>query len=69
MNDTGVVDGITYTKRDRDGLLALVGTADETELVTSCTTGVTDMKIMFFVRFDPRLLLLCCFLIALPLDG
>ena len=47
VGDTGVVDGITYTKRDRKGLLALVGTAEEGELATSCTTGVTDMSSLF----------------------
>ena len=47
VGDSGVVSGITYTKRDRAGLLALVGTSNEAELVTSCTTGVTDMSLMF----------------------
>ena len=42
--------GVTYTKRDRAGLVALKGTANEADLVTSCTTGVTDMSSMFFVR-------------------
>lgn len=48
MNDTGVVDSVTYTKRDRDGLDALVGVND-TELVTSCTSGVTDLSFLFAV--------------------
>ena len=39
--------GVTYTKRDRAGLLSLVGTANQAELATSCTTGVTDMSDMF----------------------
>jgi len=39
--------GVTYTKRDRAGLVALVGSANEADLVTSCTTGVTDMSSMF----------------------
>ena len=42
--------GVTYTKRDRAGLDALVGSANEADLVTSCTTGVTDMSGMFYVR-------------------
>jgi hypothetical protein len=48
VGETGVVNGITYTKRDRDGLDSLVGSPDEGELVTSCTSGVTDMSWMFY---------------------
>ena len=55
---TGVVDSTTYTKRDRTGLLAIKGTADNAKLVTSCTSGVTDMSFMFNVRVSARLLLL-----------
>jgi surface protein len=47
VGDSGVVSGTTYTKRDRAGLLALVGSSKEAELATSCTTGVTDMSAMF----------------------
>ena len=47
VGDTGVVNSVTYTKRDRVGLLALVGAANESDLATSCTSGVTDMSIMF----------------------
>ena len=47
VGDTGVVNGVTYTKRDRGGLLALAGAANESDLATSCTSGVTDMSIMF----------------------
>ena len=47
VGDTGVVGGVVYTKRDRAGLLALVGAANEAELATSCTSGVTDMHAMF----------------------
>ena len=50
--------GVTYTKRDRDGLLELVRTANEADLATSCTTGVTNMKDMFYVRAPPSRVLL-----------
>ena len=51
--------GVTYTKRDRAGLDALLSSANEADLVTSCTTGVTDMERMFNVRAPPpRVLLL-----------
>ncbi len=53
---TGTIDGITYTKRDRAGLLALKATLNEPELVTSCTSGVTDMSELFAVRDPARLL-------------
>jgi hypothetical protein len=40
--------GVTYTKRDRTGLDALVSNpTDEAGLSTSCTTGVTDMSDLF----------------------
>ena len=61
VDDTGVIDGVTYTKRDRAGLRALVGSANEGALVTSCTSGVTDMSNMFGVRTPPsRVLLFFC---------
>ena len=61
VDDTGVIDGVTYTKRDGDGLRKLVGSANEGALVTSCTTGVTDMSLMFNVRTPPsRVLLFFC---------
>lgn len=48
VGDTGELNGIEYTKRDRDGLLALVGSeATEAELATSCTTGVSSMAELF----------------------
>ena len=47
VGDVGVVNGVEYTKRDRDGLLALVGTSNEAKLATSCTSGVTDMSSLF----------------------
>jgi hypothetical protein len=50
VGETGVVNGITYTKRDGAELRSLVGSTDEGELVTSCTSGVTTMEAMFAVR-------------------
>ena len=48
VGDTGIVNGIEFTKRDRDGLLALVGNeGTEAKLATSCTTGVTNMAELF----------------------
>ncbi len=66
VGDTGEVNGVLYTKRDRDGLLALVAT-NSADLVTSCTSGVTSMSFMFLVRDPPSRLLMplrCCFIIA-----
>ena len=65
VGDTGVVGGVTYTKRDRDGLLALKGTANEAELVTSCTSGVTNMGSLLRVRVPPR----CCYCVVYPING
>ena len=49
VGDTGVVDGVTYTKRDRAALDALVTASptDEVELARSCSTGVTDLSELF----------------------
>jgi hypothetical protein len=49
VGDTGVVDGVTYTKRDRGALLGLVngGSSQWPKLSTSCTTGVDDMSYMW----------------------
>ena len=49
MGDIGVVDGVTYTKRTRAGLKALVSDpARWGELPASCTSGVQNMNAMFF---------------------
>jgi surface protein len=40
--------GVTYTRRDRAGLDALIaGTTDEAALETTCTTGISDMSELF----------------------
>ena len=63
VGGTGSVDGSEYTKRDRGQLLALVQ-GNQADLVTSCTSGVTDMSSMFEVRVSARLLLLLRCLVA-----
>jgi hypothetical protein len=48
VGDTGFLDGVTYTKRNRAALDALVADpTDEAALARSCTTGVTDMSELF----------------------
>ena len=46
LGATGVLNGKTYTKRDRGGLVGLVngGSSQMAQLSTSCTTGVVDMS-------------------------
>ena len=46
VGDTGAVDGVTYTKRDRAGLDALLA-AEDYALKTTCTSNVTDMSALF----------------------
>ena len=49
INATGVIDGQTYTKRDRQGLQYLI--ANQTywpNLTTSCTSDVSDMTNLFY---------------------
>lgn len=62
VGDTGVVNGFTYTKRDRDGLDVLVAGA-QAELVTTCTSGVDDMSSVF----DVRAFWYCDILTSLPI--
>ena len=50
VGDTGEVQGVKYTKRDKAGLLTLVTNNDATNLAKSCTTGVTDMSRLFSGR-------------------
>jgi hypothetical protein len=41
---TGIVNGVTYTKRDRAGLVALVNANDFAPLATTCTSGATTLN-------------------------
>ena len=50
QGETGTYDGVTYTKRGYGDLLGLVGTVYEAELSTSCTTGLTALTNMFFMK-------------------
>lgn len=47
VGESGEVDGVTYVKRDRAGLDALVDAEDTAGLETACTTGVTDLSALF----------------------
>ena len=44
---TGVVNGVVYTKRNRDQISALLN-ANLPGLDTTCTSGITDMSQLFF---------------------
>ena len=47
IGTSGVVDGVTYTKQDRSGLIANINTQYWTELETTCTSGISDMSGVF----------------------
>ena len=47
VGDTGLVGGVTYTKQDRLGLNGLYD-SDAAALEFACTSGVTDMSLLFF---------------------
>jgi surface protein len=47
VGDTGLVNGVAYTRRDRAGLGALIAASNAASLATSCTSGVTDMSNLF----------------------
>ena len=51
VGGTFPLNGVTYTKRDRNGLLGLVQDSSKwPELSTSCTTGVDDMSYMWVLN-------------------
>ena len=47
VGDKGTVDGVEYTKRNRDSMWKLRGEKNYDDLAKSCTTGVTDMGFLF----------------------
>lgn len=48
VGDTGTIDGVTYVKRDRDGVDSLLeADKNNPELSTTCTSGITDMNRLF----------------------
>jgi len=47
VGDTGTVGGVTYTKRSKAQIDALVAAEDYVSLATTCTSGVTEMDRMF----------------------
>jgi surface protein len=47
VGQKGEVNGIVYTKRSRSQIDALVAANDYASLATTCTSGVTDMLLMF----------------------
>lgn len=47
VGETGEVDGITYTKLDRDGVISLIVAGNYGALETTCTSGITEMNAMF----------------------
>jgi surface protein len=48
VGDTGEVGGVTYTKRSKAQIDALVDAEVYAHLTTTCTSGVTDMKQLFY---------------------
>ena len=47
VGDTGTVGGVTYTKRSKAQIQALVTAEDYAPLATTCTSDVTGMVLMF----------------------
>ena len=48
VGDTGVVNGITYTKRNRAELDSLKQAQNWSEFATTCTSGITTFNSLFF---------------------
>jgi hypothetical protein len=60
VGETGMVGGVTYTRVNQSTLKSLAK-ANSPQLTTSCTTGITKMNSLFFVRAAPsRVLLILC---------
>ena len=47
VGDQGIVGGVTYTKRSRSQIIALIVAQDYGSLTATCTSSVTDMSSMF----------------------
>ena len=47
VGDLGIVGGVTYTKRSRPQIIALIAAQDYGSLTVTCTSNVTDMSSMF----------------------
>ena len=47
VDDTGEIQGVVYTKRDRSGLESLIQNRDWNAIRTSCTSGIQDMVSYF----------------------
>jgi surface protein len=48
VGDEGTIDGVTFVKRDRDGIDKLLRQdKNNPELSTTCTSGITDMNDLF----------------------
>ena len=47
VGDQGIVGGVTYTKRSRPQIIALIAAQDYGSLTVTCTSNVTDMSSMF----------------------
>jgi len=51
VGDTGEVGGVTYTKRSKSQIINIIGAnnkqGDFAAMVTTCTTGITDMEFLF----------------------
>ena len=52
VGDTLEIDGILYTKQDREGLDTLIENEDWEGLETSCTSDITDMRLLFYELTD-----------------
>ena len=47
VGDSGDVFGVTYTKRDRNGLEALIAAQNWTDITASCISDVNDLSALF----------------------
>lgn len=48
LGDTGIINGVTYTKRNINGLLSLIQSNENNpEIASTCTSGISDMNGLF----------------------
>ncbi len=52
VGDTGEIQGVIYTKRDRSGLESLIQNRDWNAIRTSCTSGIQDMSFLFYNFYE-----------------
>ena len=53
VGESGEINEVLYTKRDRSGLNTLIQARDWESISTTCTSGIQDMSLLFYNVYEP----------------